>query len=73
MDYSEWAREYFLNAQRVKSVIDKKVSRLNDKGLTADDKKQLNSDIKEYRRIFYELSRVGEILRDRAGKVKGEA
>ena len=66
MDYLEWAREYYLNAQRVKSVIDNRKSRLNEKNLTADMKKQLNDDITAYRRIYYELTKIGDTLRDRA-------
>ena len=66
MDYLEWAREYYLNAQRVKSVIDRRKSRLNEKNLTADMKKQLNDDITAYRLIYYELTKIGDTLRDRA-------
>ena len=67
MDYVEWAEEYYDNALRIKSVIERKNSELKGKGLTADSRKRLIDDIKAYRRIYYELNEIGDILRSRAG------
>ena len=66
MNYIEWAEEYDLNALRVKSVIDRKKQLLNDQKLTADTRKRLNDEIKAYRRIYRELSDIGDLLRRRA-------
>ena len=67
MDYLEWADEYYLNAGRVKSVIERKKQLLKEKkSLTADQRKRLTDDIKQYRRIYHELLDVGDILISRA-------
>lgn len=73
MDYNEWADEYYLNALRIKSVIGRKQQQLNGSGLTADARKKLTDDIKAYRRIYYELTQVGDLLRVRAGAAESEA
>lgn len=65
MDYLEWSAEYEKNAQRVLSVIERKKQRLNEKCLTADERKQLNDDIVSYRKIYYELRDIAIALRDR--------
>ena len=67
MDYLEWAEEYDLNALRIKSVIDRKKGMLNDR-LTPDARKKLLDDIAAYRRIYYELTAIGDTLRARAGR-----
>ena len=68
MNYLEWAREYDQNALRVREVIEKKKERLKDKrSLTADQRKQLTDDLKHYRRIYGELTKIGDTLRSRAG------
>ena len=66
MDYVEWAEEYRENALRVKQVIKKKQMQLNEKNISADLHKRLTDEIKEYRRIFYELCEVERTLRERA-------
>ena len=67
MDYFEWADEYYQNAGRIKSVIDKKNQQLKEnKSLTADGRKRLTDDIKQYRRIYYELRAIGDTLAARA-------
>lgn len=66
MNYIEWAEEYEQNALRVKSVIDHKTGLLNE-ALTADSRKKLLDDIAQYRTIYYELNRIGSLLRGRAG------
>lgn len=74
MNYVEWADEYYLNAHRVKSVIDRKYQRLKEKkSLTADQRKRLTDDIKQYRRIYRELIEIGDTLSLRAGGAVREA
>ena len=74
MDYFEWAEEYYENARRVLSVIEKKKLLLKEsKKLTADRRKELNDDIIRYRRIYYELNRSGDTLRSRAEGAVREA
>ena len=71
MDYLEWADEYYLNAGRVKSVIERKKLLLKEKkSLTADQRKRLTDDIKQYRRIYHELLDVGDILVSRAERCR---
>lgn len=71
MDYNEWAQEYYLNARRVQTVIDRKYQRLKEKkALTADQRKQLTDDLRYYRRIYRELIEIGDKLSRRA---QGEA
>ena len=67
MNYFEWAEEYASDALRVRKVIEKKKSELKKKNLTADEKKRLNDDLTQYRKIYYELNDIGRILRARAG------
>ena len=68
MDYLEWADEYFRNADRVQSVIERKKQQLKDqKPLTADQRKRLMDDIGQYRRICNELREIGNTLISRAG------
>ena len=45
MNYCEWADEYLCDARRVRNVIEKKKALLNDKNLTADDRKSLSDSI----------------------------
>lgn len=67
MDYNEWAREYYENAQRVHKVIVRKNQELKDKkALSADRRKQLTDEISHYRRIYHELLNIGDTLRNRA-------
>ena len=73
MDYLEWAREYYQNAQRVKAVIERRYRQLKDSSLTADSRKRLNDELKEYRRIYYDLTKTGDLLRDRAEAVSRDA
>ena len=65
MDYGEWAAEYLENADRVKAVIEKKRTLLNDKKLTADERKTLSDTIKAYRGIYRDLLRIAGHLRQR--------
>lgn len=65
MNYCEWADEYLCDARRVRIVIEKKKTLLNDKKLTADDRKCLNDSINAYRRIYRELLKTAEHLRQR--------
>lgn len=74
MDYVEWAAEYDHNARRVLSVIEKKKQVLKEKTrLTADERKRLNDDIREYRRIYYELRDISKTLLSRAEGAVREA
>ncbi len=74
MDYVEWAQEYYQNAARVKSVIERKNQELKDrKTLTADQRKRLTDDIKQYRHIYRELISIGDTLTARAGGAVREA
>ncbi len=74
MDYIEWADEYYTNAHRVQAVIEKKKLRLKGtKSLTADQRKRLTDDIKQYRRIYHELLDIGDLLTSRAGVAVREA
>lgn len=74
MNYVEWADEYYLNASRVKSVIERKNQQLKEKkALTADQRKRLTDDIKQYRRIYRELLEIGDTLSSRAGGTVREA
>lgn len=74
MDYLEWADEYYLNAHRVQSVIERKKQLLKEKKpLTADQRKRLTDDIKQYRRIYHELQDIGDLLTARAGVAVREA
>ena len=67
MDYFEWAGEYYKNADRIRSVIERKKQQLKEKTpLTADQRKRLMDDIKQYRRIYHELVDIGDILTSRA-------
>lgn len=74
MDYLEWAEEYYDNARRVKSVLEKKKQQLKEKkSLTADQKKQLSDTIRDYRRIYHELNSIGDTLTLRAEGTVREA
>jgi len=73
MDYFEWADEYYDNALRIKTVLEKKKKLLNEKGLSADRRKQLSDEIREYRAIYRELRQTGDFIRDRAGEATREA
>jgi len=74
MDYLEWAEEYYLNARRILSVIERKKQQLKDsKKLTADQRKRLTDDIKQYRRIYHELLDIGDTLTLRAEGTVREA
>ena len=67
MDYNEWAQEYYLNARRVKTVIDRRYQQLKEKkALSADRRKQLSDDLSYYRRIYRELMEIGDTLSRRA-------
>ena len=67
MDYNEWAQEYYLNARRVKTVIDRRYQQLKEKKtLSADKRKQLSDDLRYYRRIYRELTEIGDALSRRA-------
>lgn len=65
MNYFEWAEEYSANALRVRQVIEKKKSLLNDRSLSADARKALTDRIIAYRVIYRELLRTAEHLRKR--------
>ena len=65
MNYCEWAAEYKENADRVRSVIEKKKTLLHDKNLTADERKTLSDAINAYRGIYRELLRIAGHLRQR--------
>nr|WP_316621766.1 hypothetical protein [uncultured Ruminococcus sp.] len=65
MNYCEWADEYLCDARRVRNVIEKKKALLNDKKLTADDRKSLSDSINAYRKIYRELLKTAEHLRQR--------
>lgn len=65
MNYIEWADEYDQNALRIKSVIDRKRGLLNGR-LSADARQKILDDITAYRRIYYELTEIGDTLRERA-------
>lgn len=67
MNYCEWAAAYREDACRVLSVIEKKKTLLNDKKLTADMRKSIGDTITEYRRIYRELLKTAELLRNRGG------
>lgn len=74
MDYLEWADEYYLNARRVQTVMERKKQQLKEKKpLTADQRKRLMDDIKQYRRIYHELLDTGDLLTARAGVAVREA
>ncbi len=62
MNYLEWAGEYREEARRVHSVIEKKKALLNDRGLSADARKQLGDAIISYRTIYRELLKTAELL-----------
>lgn len=68
MNYCEWAAAYREDACRVLSVIEKKKTLLNEKKLTADMRKSIGDTIIEYRRIYRELLKTAEHLRNRGGK-----
>lgn len=65
MNYCEWADEYLCDARRIRLVIEKKKTLLNDKKLTKDVRKSLNDAISAYRKIYYELLKTAEHLRQR--------
>ena len=74
MNYVEWAEEYYLNARRVKSVLERKKQLLKEKGpLTADERKRIIDSIKQYRSIYRELLEIGDTLAMRAGGSVREA
>lgn len=74
MNYSEWAEEYYLNARRVKSVLERKKQLLKEKGpLRADERKRIIDSIKQYRSIYRELLEIGDTLAMRAGGSVREA
>lgn len=73
MDYFEWAQEYYHNARRVQNVMNRKKQELKDKSLTADQRKRLTDDIKQYRHIYHELLDVGDTLTLRAEGIVREA
>ena len=73
MDYLEWAREYQQNAQRVKTVIERRYRQLKGEGLTADSRKRLNDELQAYRKIYYELTRTCDLLTERAKAVSDDA
>ena len=74
MDYLEWAEEYYQNARRILAVLEKKKLRLKEeKPLTADQRKRLTDDIKQYRRIYHELIDIGDTLTSRAEATVREA
>ena len=66
MNYFEWAEEYFQEALRVRQVIEKKKSLLNDRSLSADARKAITERIIAYRVIYRELLHTAEHLRKRA-------
>ena len=66
MDYVEWAKEYEDNALLVKNVMERKKHELAKKNITADTRKRLNYELKEYRCILSELTLTAKTLRDRA-------
>ena len=72
MNYIEWAEEYYQNALRIKSVIEKKKGMLNEK-ISADTRQKLIDDIRAYRNIYYDLTRIGDTLLERAGRKPHEA
>lgn len=73
MDYLDWAREYYQNAQRVKTVIERRYRQLKDSRLSADSRKRLTDELKAYRSIYYDLTHTGDLLRDRAGAGSSDA
>lgn len=70
MNYCEWADEYLCDARRVRLVIEKKKTLLNDKKRTSDERKSLNDAISAYRRIYYELLKTAEHLRQRGERYR---
>ena len=70
MNYCEWADEYLRDARRVRFVIEKKKALLNDKKLTSDERKNLNEAIGSYRKIYHELLKTAEHLRQRGERYR---
>ena len=54
------------DARRILTVIEKKKGVLNDRSLTADERKAINDSILSYRVIYRELLKTAEHLRQRA-------
>lgn len=74
MNYLEWAEEYYLNASRIKSVLERKKQLLKETdSLSADERKRITDSIKQYRRIYHELLDIGDTLTMRAGGSVREA
>lgn len=69
MNYIEWAQEYMDNALSVLKIIEKKKALLNDKSLSADERKAVYDAVAFYRRIYREQLEVSRHLRLRAGSV----
>lgn len=68
MDYNEWAAAYLEDACRVRKLMEKKKSLLNDKNLNADARQSISDTIRCYRRIYYELLQTAEHLKSRGGQ-----
>ena len=69
MDYIEWAEQYETNAARTHDAIERKKD-LKRKRLTADQKKQLNAEIVEYRLVYREMLSIAHTLRERGKNEK---
>ena len=64
IDYREWSREYYEEAQKILNVIKRKQEQL--KAATKDEQKTLNEQIIGYRMIYYDLLKSAETLSERA-------
>lgn len=64
MDYALWSEEYYRQAKAIMAVIEKKKAALS--GATADERKQINTDIINYRFIYYDLIHTADHLFHRA-------
>lgn len=68
MDYLKWSEEYLRQAKAILSVIAKKKSKLKD--ASPDERKQLNTEIIQYRLIYYDLTHTADHLYHRAMLIK---
>ena len=69
MDYMKWAEQYETDAAKIHDAIERKKD-LKRKRVTADQRKQLNGEIAEFRRIYRELLSIAHSLRERSDNKK---
>jgi hypothetical protein len=71
MNYNEWAKEYFNEAENIMKTI-KKYEKLLESGAEKNEE-NINSIIAFYRYIYYDALNTGKMLKERAERVHNAA